>query len=187
MQSAQLLVDGFRQADHIVFGGVVAGESRTCHKAGTGSHIEQDAVSVSHHVSEEKLGQKMDRGDIQIDQLQFLFQVGFQKISVHAHSGIVDDEIDIFSPRFFPDLTIEAAAFLPHGEVSGNYQDFLFREFFQNLIAQLLQLILAAGCQNQVISFYGEIFRNLPSDAGACAGDKCIHISPPWLCALNCI
>ena len=27
----------------------------------------------------------------------------------------------------------------------------------------------------------------LIAQAKNCAGDKCIHISPPWLCALNCI
>ena len=43
----QFLVNSLSQADNIVFGGIIAGKGGARHETGTGTHIEQNAVSVS--------------------------------------------------------------------------------------------------------------------------------------------
>ena len=134
-------------------------------------------MAVSGQIPQEELGKDVDRCDIQVDQCQFLFQIGHQERSVHAHARVIDHKIDVPVTGPAAGFPVQTHAFLPFGEIRRDHDDLPLRMPEADLPAQLSQEAAAAGCDDQIITFFRQIFGNFKSDAGAGASDKCVHMS----------
>ena len=108
----------------------------------------------------------MDRRHVQVDQRQFLVQVRLQKAPVNAHSRVVDNKVDIFSPCLPAGFIEKAHTLLSGRQVRRDHDHIPVRILIKDLTAQLLQTVLPAGRQDQVIAFYRQIFGDLHADAG---------------------
>ena len=123
----------------------------------------------------------MDRRHVEVDQRQFLLEVGLQEEAVYPHTGVVDDEINILTAGLRAGLREQARAFLPLREVRGDHDDAPVRILGKDLPAQLLQTVFPPRRQDQIVAPDGKIFGDLHSYSGARAGHQCIHRYPRFL------
>ena len=96
----QFFMDGFRQAQDVVFRGVIGGHQRPGQKTGGGGNVEDIAMIPLPEILQEQLGQDMHRPDVQIQHIQFCFQRYLPKPAESAKPGVIDEDIDILLITF---------------------------------------------------------------------------------------
>ena len=95
--AAQLLAQGFCQAQNIVFGGVIGCHQRSRQKSRRGRHVENIAASALHKIPHSQLGENVYGTHVGVDHAQFLIQIGGDKLAEQAKTRVVDHDLQFLA------------------------------------------------------------------------------------------